>query len=210
MAPHVRFDGVGAIIWYICWILSETRLKRLEFQTSCMPLHASDKWRYISQKVELGKIGLCFTVPCDKIAVFLAQLVNRCAEVAFDSPPRSSWHELVLLPKVTKVLNRRIIVAVHRSKALQSARGWAGGVEGWNSFMMEGILFQGREFHNSFMGISGTVNCGMLMRRPASACPRVRALTFFPVVLYLGLRPFLSYSLGGCLSITCTIFSRLM
>lgn len=82
-------------------------------------------------------------------------------------------------------------------------------VWGGHSVIMEGVLLKLESFASLWCAYSTPVHCTMLMRMPLCMLSRLLSvfLFFFPVVLHLTVRPFLCGSLGGCLSITHTIFS---
>lgn len=80
-------------------------------------------------------------------------------------------------------------MAVHWDRARESARGSVP--PSWK------VLVQ--EAENSTTPVSAAANmvgCSMLMRMPVRLAPCLLS-RFFPVILYLVLRPFLCYSLEG-------------
>lgn len=91
-------------------------------------------WHHDTWKVELGKISGCSTIPCDRLVRLLAWRVMPHVKVAFDFHQHSPWHELFLLPEVTKVLNVKM---THSCTLEQST--WVSMEE--NSLIVEGFFF---------------------------------------------------------------------
>lgn len=188
MALHICFDPVRAI----CLLFVELFLKLFPRDLNSKPF--ADKWQHAPWRI--GKVGLCSASPCDKPVVCLAQHVNQCAKVAFDSTLFLTWTVVHL--RVTKVPNVRLIHTVHWSKTLESAGGKI--LASWKMF-----FFKAENFTTLLCASTKMVNCSVLMRMPVHllSCSRSR---FFSVVLYLVRRPILCYSLGGWLSSTHNSF----